>query len=119
MHTSKRIQKNFLSAASCIDRICYYNNYFEKLAGGQGYDGSGSLAGIRNGAISVLQKYLLATYIHCCSHTLNLSITSSCFHMLVRNMLGSVSEVCKFFEQGKKPDKTSVRDRTELPDVKK
>ena len=73
---------------------------------GQGYDGSGSMAGIRKGASSIiLQKYPLATYIHCCSHILNLSIASSCSQVLVRNMMGSVSEVSKFFEHGKRQDK--------------
>ena len=75
---------------------------------GQGYDGSGSMAGVRKGASSViLEKYPLATYIHYCSHILNLSIASSCSEVLVRNMMGSVSEVSKFFEQGKWQDKLS------------
>lgn len=38
---------------------------------GQGYDGSGSMAGVRKGASSIiLQKYPLATFVHCCSHVL-------------------------------------------------
>ena len=73
---------------------------------GQGYDESGSTAGIRNGASSIiLRKYPLATYIHCCSHILNLSIASSCSEVLVRNMMGTVSEVSKFFEHGERQDK--------------
>ena len=56
---------------------------------GQGYDRSGLMAGITIGVSStVLQKYPLATYIHCCSHTLNLSIASSRSVVLVRNMMG-------------------------------
>lgn len=46
---------------------------------GQGYDGDGSIAGVRKGASSIIfKKYPVATYIHCCSHLLNLAIASSC-----------------------------------------
>ena len=63
---------------------------------GQGYDRSGSMAGARKGTSSIiLQKYLLAMFIHCCSHILNLSIASSCSLALVRNMMGSASAVSK------------------------
>lgn len=87
---------------------------------GQGYDGSGSMAGKRKAASSIiLQKYPLATYIHCCSHILNLSIASSCSLVLVCNMMGSVSEVCKFFEHGKRQDKLVEVIEQELPEVKK
>ena len=73
---------------------------------GQEYDGSGSMAGVRKGFSSViLQKYPLATYVHCCSHVLNLSIASACSLPLVRNMMGVVSEVSKFYEHGKRQDK--------------
>ena len=87
---------------------------------GQGYDGSGSMAGIRKGASSIiLQEYPLATYIHCCSHILNLSIASSCSHVLVCNMMGVVSKVSKFFEHGKRQDKLIEVIQNELPEVKK
>ena len=87
---------------------------------GQGYDGSGSMAGIRKGASTIiLQKYPLATYIHCCSHLLNLSIASSCSQVLVHNMMGSISEVSKFFEHGKRQDKLEEVIECELPDVEK
>ena len=54
---------------------------------------------IRRGASSIiLQKYPQATYIHCCSHnTLDISIANSSFQVLVCNMMGCVSGVCKFF----------------------
>lgn len=78
------------------------------------------MAGIRKDASSViLQKYPLATYVHCCSHILNLSIASSCSQVLVHNMMGSVSEVSKFFEHGKRQDKLAEVIEQELPDVKK
>ena len=87
---------------------------------GQGYDGGGSMAGVRKGASSIIfKKYPLATYIHCCSHLLNLAIASSCSQPLVRNMMGSVSEVSKFFEHGKRQDKLAEVIECGLPEVKK
>ena len=85
----------------------------------QGYDGSGSMAGVRKSASSIiLEKYPLATYIHC-SHILNLFIASSCSEVLVRNMMGSASEVHKFFEHGKRQDKLAEVIDHEFTDVKK
>ena len=87
---------------------------------GQGYNGSGSMAGVRKGASSIiLEKYFLATYIHCCSHILNLSIASSCSEVIVRNMMGRVSEVSKFFEHGKRQDKMAEVIDHEFSEVKK
>ena len=78
------------------------------------------MGGVRKGASSViLEKYPLTTYIHCCSHILNLSIASSCLEVLVRNMMGSVSEISKFFEHGKRLDKLAEVIDSEFPDVKK
>ena len=86
----------------------------------QGYDGSGSMAGKRKGVSSIiLQKYPLATYIHCCNHILNLSIASSCSQVLVRNMMGSVSQMSKFFQHSKRHDKLLEVIECELPEVKK
>ena len=71
------------------------------------------MASVRKGASSIIrQKYPLATYIHCCSHILNLAIASSCSQALVRNTMGSVSEVWK-------QDKLAEVIECELPEVKK
>lgn len=87
---------------------------------GQGYDGSGSNVGIRKGASAIiLQKYPLVTYVHCCSHILNLAFVGSCSQVLVRNMMGSVTKVCKFFEHGKRQDKLTEVFEAEMPEVKK
>ena len=76
---------------------------------GQGYDGSGSMAGAVRGASSViLRKHSLAVLVHCCSHVLNLAIANSCALPLVRNMMDSVTEVSKFFQHGKRQDKLEV-----------
>ena len=73
---------------------------------GQGYDGSGSMAGSVRGASSVvLREHHLALFVHCCSHVLNLAIANSCsLPLVVRNMIGSVSEVSKFLKHAKKRD---------------
>ena len=87
---------------------------------GQGYDGSGSMAGIRKGASSViLQMYSLATYIYCCSHILSLAVASSCTKVIVHNMMGSVSEVSKLFEHGKRQDKLAEVIKHKMPDTKR
>lgn len=78
------------------------------------------LACIRKGASSIiLKKYPLATFVHCCSHVLNVSIASSCKEVLIRNMMGSVSEVWKFFEHGKRQDKLVETIECTLPEVNK
>ena len=75
---------------------------------------------IRKGASSIrFQKYPLATYIYCCSYILNLSIANSYSQVLVCNMMGSVSEVSRFFEHGRRQDKLAEMIEHELPDVKK
>ena len=93
--TGQAIAKTILEKLEKLGLNCEY-------LCGQGYDGSGSMAGIRKGASTIiLQKYPLATYIHCCSHLLNLSIATSCSQVLVRNMMGSISEVSKFLNMGR------------------
>ena len=68
---------------------------------------------------SILQKYPLATYNHCCSHILKLSIASTCFVVLVRNVMGTVSEVSKLFKHGKRQDKLEEVIERKLPEARK
>ena len=87
---------------------------------GQDYDGSVSIDDVRKGASNaVLEKYSLATNIHCCCHILNLTIASSCSELLVRNMMGSVSKVSTFFQHGEGHDKLAEVIHHEFPDVNK
>lgn len=73
-----------------------------------------------HGASSIIvQRHPLAIFVHCCSHVLNLSIASSCSDVLVRNMMGSVSEVHKFFEHGKRQDKLTEVIEATMRDTKK
>ena len=45
--------------------------------------------------------------------------TSSCSAVLVRDMMGTVSEVSKFFEHGKRQDKLEEVIESEMPEVRK
>ena len=45
----------------------------------QGYDGEGHMSGKVKGASTILlNKYPKATYVHCRSHVVNLSIVNAC-----------------------------------------
>lgn len=65
---------------------------------GQAYDGAGNMFGRVNGTAALITKdYLLALYIHCDSHNLNLAIAKSLDEGSVRNMIGIVNRVGIFF----------------------
>ena len=60
---------------SCIERL---GLNIQNLKG-QGYDGAGSVAGIRNGcAARITQINRKALYTHCMSHRLNFVISKAC-----------------------------------------
>ena len=50
---------------------------------------------------------------------MNMSIANSCSEILIRNMMGNVSEVSKCLEHGKRYDKLAEVIGHEFPDVKK
>ena len=90
--TGEAIATTILTALKSLGLDCDYLH-------GQGHDGSGSMAGSVRGASScITQQHPLAVYVYCFSHTLNLAIANSCTIPLVRNMIGSVSEVWKFLQ---------------------
>lgn len=67
---------------------------------GQGYDGCSAMAGKENGVKSIIQrKYPNIHYVHCSSHRLNLVIYD--LHELseVRNTIGTIKEIIKFFRE--------------------
>jgi len=67
------------------------------------------MAGSINGASAIISRqYPSAIFIHCVSHILNLSIAQSCTtSVLIRNTMGTLNEVSKFFEYGKRQHKLS------------
>ena len=99
-----RIMTGAAIAESLLDELRELGLNLDHLRG-QGYDGSGAMAGSVQGASSIiLQRHPLA---------------SSCSDVLVRNMMGSVSEVHKFFEHGKRQDKLTEVIEATMPDTKK
>ena len=65
---------------------------------GQAYDGAGNMAGKTNGAAAIITRdYLLALYLHCASHSLNLAVVKSLEVQSVHNMIGIVTRVSLFF----------------------
>lgn len=70
---------------------------------GQGYDGSGNMAGKHIGAAKLVQNsYPKAIYVHCASHRLNLAVASACQLQTIRNMMGTVKTVADFFNNSPK-----------------
>ena len=66
---------------------------------GQCYDGAGNMAGVTKGAAAIIRKtYPKAVYVHCASHRLNLCVMKSCQLQAVRNMMGTVGEISRYFE---------------------
>ena len=70
---------------------------------GQGYDGSGNMAGKKKGtARRIRNVYPKAVYVHCASHRLNLAVAGACDLQIVRNMMSSVRVVSDFFNNSPK-----------------
>lgn len=71
-----------LTGKDLADTICQAMEDFSLLTSnlvGQGYDGAWAMSGHLKGAQSFMwQKHPEALYFHCCSHTLNLSLSEEC-----------------------------------------
>lgn len=64
---------------------------------GQCYDGGANMAGKLRGVQSrISKKQPLALYTHCFSHCLNLALSKSCSLQAVRNVMGTIGEICNF-----------------------
>ena len=50
----------------------------------------------------IRQKSPKAVYTHCNTHCLNLAIVHSCDIPMIRNMIGTVNEICSFFKSSPK-----------------
>ena len=56
------------------------------------------MSGKTNGAaVRITSQYPLALYVHCASHSLNLTVVSSLEKVSVRNMIGVINRVSIFF----------------------
>ena len=89
---------------------------------GQGYDGACTMRGHLNGVQKIIRNtYPLALYTHCASHSLNLVLNKACSVPIVRNALGTVSEVATFFsnsaQRTRRPEivVSEMQERGDLP----
>lgn len=65
---------------------------------GQGYDGAGNMSGKFWGCAALIsQSCPGVVYVHCYSHVLNLCIAKACDLQVVRNVIGTLNQVCLFF----------------------
>lgn len=89
-------------ASLILDRIGHYGLDPDHIRG-QGYDGAGNMSGIFRGCSAfVSESCPKAVYVHCHSHVLNLCIAKACNLQLVRNVIGTLNQVCLFFNNSPK-----------------
>ena len=70
---------------------------------GQGYDWAGSMAGKFSGGQARIKEIVpSAEYVHCYTHSLNLSVVKSCQLPLIRNMMDVVKEISYAFSYSAK-----------------
>ena len=70
---------------------------------GQALNGAGNMAGKCRGAAACIQSACpKAVYVHCAAHTLNLFVVAACGVQLVKNMMGTMVEICLFFSNSPK-----------------
>ena len=71
--------------------------------GGQCYDGAANMQSQKKGPASfILKESLRAVITHCCSHNLNLSLSSSCKEPIIHNILETYKSIIIFFNTSPK-----------------
>ena len=80
------------------------------LLRGQGYDGGSNMSGAIKGVQSELKAIQpLALYTHCAAHRLNLALMKASDMPAMRNLLGTIQNVCSFFSRS--AGRTALLDR--------
>ncbi|GBO35056.1 hypothetical protein AVEN_154035-1 [Araneus ventricosus] len=70
---------------------------------GQGYDGASTMRGqFRGVQASIKEKQPLVLYTHCSSRSLNLCLSDASNIPSIRNCMGVIKEVCRFFHMSAK-----------------
>ena len=70
---------------------------------GQGYDGAAAMSGRLNGAqVHIREVIPTALYVHYAAHSLNLAVSNSCSLSSIRNCMGTIASVYKFFNTPKR-----------------
>lgn len=89
-------------ASLILDRIGEYR-LNPALIQGQGYDRAGNMSGKFRGCLACIShSFPKAVYVHCCSHVLNLCIAKACDLQVIRNVIGTLNQVCLFFNTSPK-----------------
>ena len=89
-------------AETKIDQCSMYGLNLNKLRG-QGYDGCSTMAGKKNGVqICIRSDYPLAVLVHCSTHRLNLVVNDLNAVVDVRNTIGTVKAIIKYFRENLK-----------------
>ena len=90
-------------ADKILETLQDYGLLKSNTSGGQAYDGAGNMAGRCNGAAALIQSSCpKAVYVHCAAHTLNLCVVAACNVQLIKNMMGTMVEICLFFSNSPK-----------------
>lgn len=108
--------------ADAIMKSLHDNGFDIENLRGQGYDGASAMSSSRQGVNGRIREVApKALYSHCKSHILNLSISSSCKQLSIRNMIGSLNEVYLFFANSPKRQAffEKILALTECPSTKK
>ncbi|KAM4697848.1 zinc finger MYM-type protein 1-like [Rhinophrynus dorsalis] len=92
-----------ISVANMILATCSkFGLNLEKLHG-QGYDGCSTMAGKEGGVQAIIKrKYPKATFAHCAAHKLNLVVNDLNAVPDIRNCVGTVKAIIKFFRESPK-----------------
>ena len=89
-------------AETIIDQCNKYGLNLNKLRG-QGYDGCSTMAGKENGVqVRIRSDYPLAVFVHCSAHRLNRVVNNLNAVVDVRNTIGTVKAIIKFFRESPK-----------------
>ncbi|XP_070789602.1 52 kDa repressor of the inhibitor of the protein kinase-like [Pituophis catenifer annectens] len=87
------------TAETIIEECTKYGLNLEKLCG-QGYDGCSRLAGREGGVqAKIKSRYPKATLVHCAAHTLNLVVNDSNAVPEIRNAVGTIKAILRFFRE--------------------
>jgi len=85
--------------ADTIDQAIAACNLDISLLRGQAYDGASNMSGKYKGCAAIFkERYPLAIYSYCCSHTLNLAVVNTCGSVQVQNLFAVASKVHQFFD---------------------
>ena len=72
---------------------------------------------IQGAAARITEQYPSAYYVHCGSHALNLCVVSACTVQSVRNMHGTLEEICIFYQYSPKRQQLLEEKIRELENV--